>query len=63
MTRTPYTPKPGDRRYQSQRVGANRFSKVPVDIIRVDDDDMVVVTVNGGRPKRWTLAAVQQLKG
>lgn len=52
---------PGDRLYQTQRVGANRFAKTPVDIIRVEGDH-VVVSVNGGRARRWTKEAVQRLR-
>ena len=55
------TPKPGDRLYQTQRVGPNRFTKIPVDIIRVDGDGQVVVSLNGGRPRRWSPEAVAKL--
>jgi|GEM_PF-2458407 len=56
------SPKAGDRLYQRQRVGANRFSKIPVDIIRIDGDGQIVVSVNGGRAKRWAPEAVANLR-
>lgn len=62
MTQIACTVRPGDRLYQTQRVGPNRFSKVPVDVIRIDGDGRVVVSINGDRPRRWSPEAVAKLK-
>jgi len=55
-------PQPGDRLYQTQRVGTNRFTKVAVDILQRHEDGFFTVALKDGRARRWSPEAVAKLR-